>query len=126
MVKYYKSLGCGDSEDIQACQYRIEQSSGNSLPSVGFFSRPMRQGYVVRGKSGSHTGYDLSSYNKSEPIYPIAAGSIHAIYTDACVGNSWCANMGFRCNGNAKIVVIKHKYNNFNLYSPLKSTIVRY
>ena len=116
-VKYYKSLGCGENEDIQACQYRIEQQSGNSLPSVGFFSRPMKKGYVVRGKSASHTGYDLSSYNKSEPIYPIATGSIHAIYTDACVGNSWCGNMGFRCNGNAKIVVVKHKYNNGYVYS---------
>ena len=116
-VKYYNSLGCGENEDIQACQYRIEQQSGNSLPSVGFFSRPMKKGYVVRGKSASHTGYDLSSYNKSEPIYPIATGSIHAIYTDACVGNSWCGNMGFRCNGNAKIVVVKHKYNNGYVYS---------
>ena len=117
MVKYYKSIGCGATEDIQACQFRVEQSTGNSLPSVGFFSRPMKQGYVVRGKSGGHTGYDLSSYNKSEPIYPIAAGSIHAIYTDSCVGNSWCGNMGFRCNGNAKIVVVKHKYNNGYVYS---------
>ncbi len=117
MVTYFKKLGCGDNEDIQVCQHRVEQASGNSLPSVGFFSRPMQKGYVVRGKSSWHTGYDLSSSNKSEPVYPIAAGSIHAIYTDACVGNSWCSNMGYSCNGNAKIVVVKHNYNGSYIYS---------
>lgn len=117
MVKYYKGLGCGINEDIQACQYRISQNSPNSLPSVGFFSRPMLKGYVVRGFSSSHIGYDLSSSNKSEPIYPIATGSVHAIYTDDCTGGRWCQRMGYSCNGNARIVVIKHNYNGSYLYS---------
>ena len=117
MVKYYKGLGCGNNEDIQKCQHRVEQSSSNSLPSVGFFSRPMAKGYIVRGYSSGHIGYDLSSSNKSEPVYPIAAGSVHAIYTDACTSGNWCQRMGISCKGNAKIVVIKHNYNNSYIYS---------
>lgn len=117
MVKYYKSIGCGANEDVQVCQHRVEQSSSSSLPSVGFFSRPMQHGYIVRGYSSGHIGYDLSSDNKTEPIYPIAAGSIHAIYTDECTSGRWCQNMGISCKGNAKIVVVKHNYNNSYIYS---------
>lgn len=117
-VKYYKSLGCGASEDIQACEYRISQSSSSgSLPSVGFFSRPIENGYIVRGMGGGHMGYDLSSDDKAIAVYPIAAGSVHAIYTDSCTSEYWCRSMGFSCNGNAKIVVIKHNYNGKYIYS---------
>lgn len=117
MLTYYKNLGCGENEDIQKCQYRISQSSSSSLPSVGFFSRPMQKGYVVRGFSSGHIGYDLSSSNKSEPIYSIAEGVVHAIYTDSCTSGRWCQNMGFSCNGNAKIVVVKYNYNNSYVYT---------
>ena len=77
-VSYYKKLGCGTTEDIQACQYRIQQSqnSGTSVPSVNGFYRPMEYGYVVRGLNKSHIGYDVSSNNKSIPIYPIADGQL--------------------------------------------------
>lgn len=78
-VSYYKSLGCGTTEDIQACQYRIQQSQGSgggSVPSVNGFYRPLEYGYVVRGLSRSHIGYDLSSSNKSIPVYPIADGQL--------------------------------------------------
>ena len=64
-VEYYKKLGCGKTEDIQACEYRISQASSSSLPSVGFFSRPIENGYLVRGMSSTHKGYDFSSNNKS-------------------------------------------------------------
>ncbi len=113
-VSYFKGLGCGPNEDILDCQYRISQSSGSSIPSVGAFSRPMRKGYITQrygGRNGHH-GYDLSSGNRSEPVYPIASGVVHAIYTDNCVSGLWCSSQGLHCNGNAKIVVIKHNYNN--------------
>ena len=113
-VKYYKSLGCGATEDIQKCEYRKAQESGGSLPSVGFFSRPIDYGYIVRGMGGGHLGYDLSSSNKNIAVHPIAAGSIHAIYTDACTTSYWC---NYWCNGNAKIVVVKHNYNGSFIYS---------
>lgn len=118
-IAYYKSLKCGANEDVYACEYRIAQSTGNSLPSVGAFARPMQYGYTVRGFGGKygHLGYDLSSNNKTMPIYPIAAGSVHAIYTDACTTSSFCTNMGYWCNGNAKIVVVKHNYNGGYIYS---------
>ena len=118
-IAYYKSLKCGANEDVYACEYRIAQSTGNSLPSVGTFARPMQYGYTVRGFGGKygHLGYDLSSSNKSMPIYPIAAGSVHAIYSDSCTATSFCADMGYRCNGNAKIVVVKHNYNGGYIYS---------
>lgn len=118
-IEYYKSLKCGANEDVYACEYRIAQSTGNSLPSVGTFARPMQFGYIVRGFGGKygHLGYDLSSSNKSMPIYPIAAGSVHAIYSDSCTATRFCSDMGYRCNGNAKIVVVKHNYNGGYIYS---------
>ena len=117
-VKYYKSLGCGATEDIQKCEYRVAQSSsGGSLPSVGFFSRPIEYGYVVRGMGGGHNGYDFSSSNKSIAVYPIAAGLVHTIYMDSCTSGYWCQSWGISCNGNAKIVVIKHNYNGRYIYS---------
>ena len=118
-LKYYKALGCGSTEDIQKCEYRISQQSSSSLPSVGFFSRPMQNGYVVRGMIYGHMGYDLSSNNSAIEVYPIAEGVVHAIYEDTCTTSypNWCAKLGFSCNGNAKIVVIKHNYNGGYIYS---------
>lgn len=118
-VEYFKKLGCGPTEDILACQFRISQSSSNSVPSVGTFSRPIESGYSVRGFSGKygHMGYDMSSGNKNIAVYPIAAGIIHAIYTDDCTGGRWCQNMGFSCHGNARIVVVKHNYGGRYIYS---------
>ena len=84
-VKYYKNLGCGNTEDIQACQYRIEQakkassgSSGGSVPSTNGFYRPIEYGYITQwyGGYGGHMGVDISSSNKTIAIYPIANGQI--------------------------------------------------
>ena len=47
-IEYYKSLKCGANEDVYACEYRIAQSTGNSLPSVGTFARPMQWIYCKR------------------------------------------------------------------------------
>lgn len=113
-VSYYKSLGCGATEDIQACQYRIQQSSGGnsgggSVPSTNGFFRPMEYGYIVRGYSwnnakatGSHMGYDLSSSNKSIPIYPIADGQLYFVGYD---------------NAGALIVKIRHNVGGRYIYS---------
>ena len=113
-LSYFKKLGCGRFEDILACQYRVSQSSSGSLPSVGMFKRPMSRGYITQGYHGGHKAFDLSSHNGREPIYPIAAGRVHTIYTDDCIGSRFCP---YSCNGNAKIVVIKHNYNGRYLYS---------
>lgn len=113
-VKYFKELGCGQTEDIQRCQYRISQNSNTSLPSVGFFSRPMMKGYVTQYyNSNSHRAYDFSSSNKAEPIYAVAEGTVHAIYHDNCTSGGWC---GYWCNGNAKVVITKHNYNGQYFY----------
>ena len=119
MVSYYKNIGCSATEDINACQQRYERESGNSLPSVGTFARPIPYGYTVRGFSGKygHMGYDMSSSNKSIEVYPIAAGVVHDIYYDGCTSGRWCQNMGYSCNGNALIVVIKHNYGGTYIYS---------
>ena len=114
-IKYYKSLKCGTNEDIQDCQRRIEQSSGGSIPSIGFFSRPMQKGYVTQYyNKNTHRAYDFGSNNKSEPIYAIAEGKVHAIYYDNCLTGNFC---GYRCNGNAKVVVTKHNYNGKYYYA---------
>lgn len=115
-VKYFKSLGCGTNEDINACVYRISQSSGGSIPSVGFFSRPMVNGYVTQGYHSGHNAYDFSSNNKTEPLYALATGVVHAIYTDNCTSGKWCAAIGISCKGNAKVIVVKHNYNGGYIY----------
>lgn len=109
-VKYFKNLGCGQNEDIQACQYRVSQGQGGSLPSVGFFSRPMMKGYVTQGSHAGHIAVDLSSSNKTEPLYAVAEGTIHAIYRDDCTSGRWCSAAGISCNGNALVLVTKHNY----------------
>ena len=112
-VKYYKALGCGQNEDILQCQYRIEQarssssggsSGGGSIPSTNGFYRPMEYGYVTQGYGGygRHLGVDLSSSNKSIPIYPIANGQVFF--------------KGYDCYG-ALVVKIKHNYNGRYIYS---------
>ena len=121
-VNYFKKLGCGATEDILACQFRVQQSTSMSLPSVGTFSRPIEHGSISRGFSrGGHTGYDIVSSNKTIPVYPIASGTVHIIYEDNCLSGNWCNSwtQGFpvSCNGNAKIVVIKHRYGGRYIYS---------
>jgi len=117
-VTYYKNLGCGTTEDIQACQYRIEQarlaaarasqtSSGSvaigSVPSTNGFYRPMEYGYVTQWYKGtSHMGVDLSSSNKTIAIYPIANGVVFARFYDSY---------------GALVVKIRHNYNGRYIYS---------
>ena len=106
-VSYYKRLGCGTNEDIVRCQYRIEQSSGGgsgSVPSTNGFYRPMEYGYITQGYGGygGHLGVDLSSSNKSIPIYPIASGVVFF--------------KGYDSYG-ALVVKIKHNYNGKYIYS---------
>ena len=123
-LSYAKSLGCGASEDLSACIYRVNQSrrsaSGGggggaaSLPSTNGFFRPMEYGYVTQGYSGcisynykrgvctGHTGVDLSSSNKSITIYPIADGQVTARYYD---------------NAGALVVKVRHNYQGRYIYS---------
>lgn len=108
-VSYYKSLGCGATEDIQSCQYRIEQSrgsgSGGSLPSTNGFFRPTTQGYITCGFGcySGHLGVDIGNRsNPTIPIYPIANGQVFAKYYD---------------NAGALVVKIRHNYNGRYIYS---------
>ena len=107
-VEFYRGLKCGQNEDIQDCQRRIEQASGSSLPSTNGFFRPLENGYVTQWYSGcktfssitractGHIGIDISSNNKSIDVYPIAAGQVTATYYD---------------NAGALVVKIKHNHN---------------
>ncbi len=116
-VSYYKSLGCGSTEDIQSCQFRVEQSrggSGGSVPSANGFYRPISYGYITQYYRGSaHMGIDMSSSNKSIEVYPIATGTVFKIYYDNCSRN----NCSYGCNGRAKVVKIRHNVNGRYIYS---------
>ena len=123
-LNYAKNLGCGASEDLSACIYRVNQSrrsaSGGggggaaSLPSTNGFFRPMEYGYVTQGYTGcisynyarqactGHTGIDLSSSDKSITIYPIADGQVTARYYD---------------NAGALVVKVRHNYQGRYIYS---------
>lgn len=115
-VEYYKDLGCGENEDIQACQYRIEQENNpsTSFPSTNGFYRPIEHGYITQWYTGckyfdtrinsctGHIGIDIGSSDKSIDVYPIAPGYVTATYYD---------------NAGALVVKIKHKYNGRYIYS---------
>lgn len=105
-VTYYKNLGCGKTEDIQSCQYRLSQSSGSgSIPSTNGFFRPTTQGYVTQGYGGygGHLGIDIGNRdNPTIEIYPIASGQVFAKYYDAY---------------GALVVKIRHNYNGRYIYS---------
>ncbi len=118
-LNYAKQLGCGQSEDIDSCIYRVSQSNGGggetpSLPSVNGFYRPMEYGYITQYYEGcirynsstatciGHTGMDLSSSNKSIAIYPIADGYVSARYYDPA---------------GALVIKVRHSYNGRYIYS---------
>ena len=119
-LSYAKSLGCGANEDLNSCIYRVNQSnrssggSSASVPSTNGFYRPMEYGYITQYYSGcikylsykgvceGHIGMDLSSSNKSIPIYPIADGVVTDVYHDPA---------------GAKVVRVKHNYNGKYIYS---------
>lgn len=113
-VDYYKKLKCGPTEDIQKCQYRIEQEKNTSIPSANGFYRPIEHGYITQWYTGckrydprigtciGHIGIDIGSNDKSIDVYPIAPGYVTATYYD---------------NAGALVVKIKHKYNGRYIYS---------
>ncbi len=79
-LAYYKKLGCGENEDITACEIRV---NGNSVPSATGFYRPMISGYVTQNwMNAGHLGIDLSNTNKTIEIYPVASGVVFAKYYD--------------------------------------------
>ena len=99
-VAYYKKLGCGENEDINSCQMRV---NGNSVPSASGFYRPMVSGYVTQNwMNAGHLGIDLSNTNKTIEIYPIASGVIFAKYYD---------------NARALVLKIRHNVNGRYIYS---------
>ena len=120
-VEYYKSLGCGKNEDIQACQYRISQANKSySIPAVSGFYKPTEQGKISQTYKGiSHLGYDIVSTtsDKSIPIHPVAQGQVFLVYTDNCTTSNFCSALGYSCNGNAKVVVIRHNVGSGYIYS---------
>ena len=108
-LKYYKNLGCGENEDIYACQFRVEQSNSSSsggggyVPSASGFYRPMVSGYVTQNyDNAGHMGIDLSNTNKTIEIYPIATGVVFAKYHD---------------DYGALVIKIRHNVNGRYLYS---------
>lgn len=121
-VTYYKNLGCGSTEDIQACQYRIQQASGSSsTPSANGFYRPLQYGYITQGYYGygGHLGIDLSSSDKAIAVYPIATGTVFKIYYDNCKSGDWRngGNCSYGCNGQALVVKIRHSVGGKYIYS---------
>ncbi len=118
-IKYYKSLGCGINEDVQSCQYRVEQSRGGSsggfgsVPSTNGFFRPVEYGRINQAFNRGHMGMDIGSSNRTIEIHPIAAGVVTAVYWDSCSSS----NCSVGCNGRARVVKVKHNYNGRYLYS---------
>ena len=117
-VEYYKRLGCGKNEDINACQYRV---SSKGIPAADGFYKPTLIGKITNPfTKGYHLGYDIVSTTSelNIAVHPIAQGQVFAIYQDNC-SNSWCVKRasGAYCHGNANIVVIRHNVGGSYLYS---------
>ena len=102
---HYQELGCGPTEDIQKCEYRIQESqAGGAVPSANGFYRPMKFGYLTQGYYGygGHLGVDLSSSDKAIELYPIANGQVFYNGVDSY---------------GALVVKIRHKVNGQYIYS---------
>lgn len=115
MLDLMESAGCADNEE-----YGID--CGNVGSDTGF-SKPMQNGYVTAeyGHSdidyycGYHNGIDLSSSNKSEPIYPVANGQVVSVMSPSESG------------GYGWYVIIQHNINGtiyFSKYAHLSSVNV--
>ena len=92
-IEYYESIGCGENENLSACQIRYDRShssssggggAGNVMPpSASGFYRPMESGYVTQEwMNAGHLGMDLSNTNKTIEIHPLATGVVFAKYYD--------------------------------------------
>lgn len=113
-VEYYKNLGCGKNEDIQDCQYRI---SSRGIPAANGFYKPTLIGKITNPYvKNIHLGYDIVSTtsDKNIAVHPIAQGQVYLIYSDSCTTSNWC---DYGCNGNARIVVIRHNVGGKYIYS---------
>ena len=99
-LAYYKKLGCGENEDINSCEIRV---NGNSVPSASGFYRPMVSGYVTQNwMNAGHLGIDLSNTNKTIEVYPVASGVVFAKYYDSA---------------GALVLKIRHNVNGKYIYS---------
>lgn len=110
-IKYYESIGCGETEDVSACQLRYDRNHSNSSsgsgnimpPSANGFYRPMVSGYVTQNwMNAGHLGMDLSNSNKTIEIYPIATGVVFSKYYDSA---------------GALVLKIRHYVNGSYIYS---------
>ena len=93
-VRYFRNLGCRPNENLQACQFRIMQQQqnsgggGGSIPSTSGWFRPMEHGFITQPYRGiAHMGIDLSSSNRSIPIFPVASGQVWFVGRDIFGGN---------------------------------------
>ena len=108
-LAYYKKLGCGENEDINSCEMRV---NGNSVPSASGFYRPMMSGYVTQNwMNAGHLGIDLSNTNKTIEIYPVASGVVFAKYYDSA---------------GALVLKIRHNVNGKYIYSTYAHLSARY
>ncbi len=111
-IEYYENIGCGENEDLSACQIRYDRNNSSSgsggagnimPPSASGFYRPMVSGYVTQNwMNAGHLGIDLSNTNKTIEIYPIATGVVFAKYYDSA---------------GALVLKIRHYVNGRYLYS---------
>ncbi len=95
-VEYLTKKGCYKTETINACIARLDpppvgSGGGTVVADDGSytmnqygFALPMQYGYITQGYGGygGHMGMDLSSSNKSIPIYPLATGIVTAKFYD--------------------------------------------
>lgn len=90
-IKYYKSLGCRDTESFDACYDRIYGK--NYLPSGTSFKRPTTTGRIssefglrdLYGEANKHFAIDIAMPTGT-PVYSVAPGIVG--YTDSVCGIS--------------------------------------
>lgn len=88
-VNYWKNKGCKSNDVLGvtcAVPPKVSTNPGGATSIIGSngFRIPINSGYLTQGFVGKngHMGLDMSSSNKSEPIYPIANGLVIYVGTD--------------------------------------------
>ena len=127
-LNYMVNLGCKDSEELSACQARV-----NSTNNIGW-TKPLVKGKItsyfgyrispITGRSEGHSGTDIGGNSEGTPVYAVASGTVCKIIRKASCGG----NQVYVCsyvNGKKYTACYMHLLNiNVSLYQTVYTNTV--